>query len=79
MNTCSLCLSRILPIIGMLFLVCLAIGYTPSANAAGGCGHGYHRGFFGGCSLNYPGPFARPAPMHPGCWRNVYGRLRCYR
>lgn len=57
----------------------LATDVVSVANAAGGCGFGYHRGPYGGCVLNRPGPYARPAPLHPGCWRNYRGQLRCYR
>jgi hypothetical protein len=78
MNTSS-CISKVLGsgiIAGSLFL---AVSYTSVANAAQGCGHGLHRNMYGGCVLNHPGPYARPAPYHPGCWRNAWGQLRCYR
>jgi hypothetical protein len=60
------------------FLLC-AITYTSMANAAGRCGFGYHRTIYGGCVLNHPGRWATPARAHPGCWRNAWGQLRCYR
>lgn len=63
-------------IIGSL---CFVASYTSLANAAQGCGHGFHRNVYGRCVLNHPGPYARPAPYHRGCWRNAWGRLRCYR
>lgn len=50
----------------------------PAAIQAGGCGYGYHRGASGQCVGNRPGANARPAPYHPGCWRNSVGELRCY-
>ncbi|KTD67245.1 MULTISPECIES: GCG_CRPN prefix-to-repeats domain-containing protein [Legionella] len=78
MNTSS-CISKVLRtgiILGSLFF---AVGYTSIATAAQGCGHGYHRNAYGGCVLNAPGPNARPAPYHRGCWRNAWGQLRCYR
>lgn len=77
MNTSS-CISKVLRggiIASSLFL---AVSYTSVANAAQGCGHGYHR-MHGMCVLNHPGPYARPAPYHPGCWRNAWGQLRCHR
>jgi hypothetical protein len=57
----------------------LLLGYTAIAEAAQGCGQGYHRNGWGRCALNRPGPWATPAPYHPGCWRNDRGQLRCYR
>lgn len=51
----------------------------PAAIEAQGCGYGFHRGYYGQCVLNAPGPYAKPAPYHPGCWRNQWGQLRCYR
>lgn len=78
MNTRSMCsgLFRSGVIAGLLF----AAAYTTTANAAQGCGFGYHQAFHNGvCVLNYPGPNATPAPFHPGCWRNGAGYLRCYR
>lgn len=71
--------SGILRTAAMISLLFAAVGYTSMANAAQGCGFGYHRSFHGGCILNHPGPRATPAPYHPGCWRNAWGQLRCYR
>ncbi len=70
---------RTLRIFASASVLFLFLGYTSTATAAEGCGFGYHRTVFGKCILNYPGAFARPAPMHPGCWRNMWGQLRCYR
>lgn len=43
-----------------------AIGYGSFADAAQGCGHGYHRGAGVGCVLNHPGAYSKPAPYDPG-------------
>ena len=77
MNTHSVCFSGLLRTIAVAGVLSLAVGYTSIASAAQGCGYGYHRGVYGGCRINAPGPGASPAPMHPGCWRNAYGVLRC--
>jgi len=61
---------------GVIFL---ATDVVSVANAAQGCGFGYHRVYNGRCVVNRPGAYARPAPLHPGCWRNWRGQLRCYR
>jgi hypothetical protein len=71
--------SRLLRASALIGLITLSIGYTSIVDAAQGCGYGYHRGPYGGCVLNRPGPGATPAPAHPGCWRNANGYLRCYR
>lgn len=63
----------------MVGFIGLLGSYTAIANAAQGCGHGFHRTMYGRCVLNHPGPYARPAPYHRGCWRNAWGHLRCYR
>lgn len=79
MNTYSinyLNLLRTVIIGGLLFL---SVNFPSPANAAQGCGFGYHLSIYGGCILNHPGRFATPAPRHPGCWRNRWGQLRCYR
>lgn len=78
MKTRTLCFSgllRTMLVLSMLFLITSFTATT--ANAAQGCGQGYHRSFHGGCIVNYPGAWARPAPYHPGCWRNWAGALRC--
>lgn len=79
MNKNTLCLSAVLKTVAMASLLFVAASYTTNANAAQGCGFGYHQSFHGGCILNHPGAGARPAPYHPGCWRNAWGQLRCYR
>lgn len=59
-------------------VIILASSFSSIANAAQGCGYGYHRvGYYGRCVLNHPGPYARP--INHRCWRNVYGHVRCYR
>lgn len=75
----SLCLSKSLRMVLMISILGFAASYTSLASAAQGCGHGLHRNIYGGCVLNHPGPYARPAPYHRGCWRNAWGQLRCYR
>jgi len=75
----SICFSGMLRSVVVVSLLCFALSYTSIANAAQGCGHGFHRNYYGRCVLNHPGPYATPAPFHPGCWRNAWGRLRCYR
>lgn len=71
--------SSMLKTVGLSILLFMALSYTSMASAAQGCGFGLHRSIYGGCILNYPGPGATPAPYHPGCWRNAWGALRCYR
>lgn len=79
MRTHSISFSGALRTAVIAGLLCAAAGYTTTVSAAQGCGYGLHRGAFGGCVLNRPGPGATPAPYHPGCWRNYWGNLRCYR
>ncbi len=79
MSTYSNYLSGLLHVVCVAGLLFLAVGYTSTAKAAQGCGFGYHLNVYGGCVQNHPGPFARPAPLHPGCWRTWNGALRCYR
>ena len=79
MNTRSLCSSGLLRSVLMGGVLLFVLSFTSIASAAGGCGFGMHRGPWGGCQVNAPGPYATPAPYHPGCWRNGWGRLRCYR
>lgn len=79
MNAHSMCFSGVLRTVALIGLLFLGVGYTTNTNAAQGCGFGYHQSIHGGCILNYPGPNATPAPYHPGCWRNGWGQLRCYR
>ncbi len=77
MNTRSMCFSWFVRGIAMAGLLCVAASYTSVANAAQGCGQGFHRGAYGGCVMNHLGPNATVAPAHPGCWRNGNGYLRC--
>lgn len=78
MNTRSACWSTIARTVLMLSTLLLAASYASVSNAAQGCGYGWHRGYYGGCVRNYPGPWAQPAYRHPGCWRNKWGQLRCW-
>lgn len=71
--------SKILRTTLMVGVLGFVASYTTIASAAQGCGHGLHRNAYGRCVFNHPGPGARPAPYHRGCWRNAWGQLRCYR
>ncbi len=78
MNTHSMCFSSVLRTVVMVGMLILTASYTSGANAAQGCGYGFHQAIHNGvCVRNYPGAFATPAPYHPGCWRNRWGQLRC--
>jgi hypothetical protein len=77
MNTRTINSSGLLRTIIITGLIYMTVSFTSVANAANGCGFGWHRTFFHGCITNYHGAFARPAPEHPGCWRNYWGALRC--
>lgn len=44
-----------------------------AANAAQGCGHGFHRVGWGKCVPNY----YRGGYHHRHCWRNMWGHVRC--
>ena len=68
-----------------LVILC-SVGFAsiPVANAAGGCGWGYHRGYYGGCVSNYYngyyGRWGYPVVYRPyahRCWRNWAGYVRC--
>ncbi len=72
-------LTKLLQTVIFIGLISVVGSFTSIASAAQGCGHGYHRTINGRCILNYPGRYATPAPYHPGCWRNMWGQLRCYR
>lgn len=73
-------------IIGLLFM---AVGYTSNANAAQGCGIGFHRNFWGACVYNYYGPAWGLgwgwgwAPYryyyNSRCYNTAIGSYRCYR
>jgi len=60
-----------------LFAAVLALGTVASfsaAEAAGGCGPGWHRGPYGGCRRNYANPAAHACPR--GWYPGPYGRCR---
>ena len=75
----SICNPKLLRTLTIAGVLALAGSYTSIADAAQGCGHGFHRNMYGRCVFNHPGPRAMPAPYHRGCWRNAWGQLRCYR
>ena len=77
MKTRSMCFSTIARTMLMLGTLILAGTYTSTSNAAQGCGYGMHRSVYGGCIGNHPGAYSTPAPYHRGCWRNMWGQLRC--
>lgn len=79
MNTRTVSFSAILSALAFSGVLFFAVAYSSIAEAAQGCGFGFHRNGYGYCVKNYPGPYAKPAPRHPGCWRNFWGQLRCYR
>lgn len=78
MKTRSLCFSGMAKTLLMLSVLILAGSYASTTNAADGCGFGRHDTYYGRCVWNHPGPWARPAPYHPGCWRNGWGQLHYY-
>jgi hypothetical protein len=78
MKAHSMCFSKIARETLMLSTLVLAGTYTSASEAAQGCGYGMHRSYYSGCIANHPGAYARPAPYHAGCWRNKWGKLRCY-
>jgi hypothetical protein len=47
----------------LLFAVLFAIAGLGDANAAGGCGPGFHRGPYGGCVVNRGAVVVAPAPV----------------
>ena len=60
-----------------LFAAVLVAGSFASfsaANAAGGCGPGWHRGPYGGCRRNYARPWLHACPR--GWYLGRYGRCR---
>ena len=60
-----------------LFAAVLVAGSFASlsaANAAGGCGPGWHRGPYGGCRRNYANPAAHACPR--GWYPGPFGRCR---
>ena len=55
-------------------LVATTVAGFGSANAAGGCGPGFHRGPYGGCLQNYANPSAHACPR--GFYVGPGGRCR---
>lgn len=53
----------------------MGLGFAPAANAADGCGYGYHLEN-GTCVLNAPGPGAHF--ISNNCWINDNGDERCF-
>ena len=66
-----------------LFAAVLALGTVASfsaAEAAGGCGPGWHRGPYGGCQPNRRAVVVRPAPVvvvRPALRSSWYGPAAC--
>jgi hypothetical protein len=60
-----------------------SVSSAPIILTAGGCGPAFHRGPYGGCRPNAPGPWRGPYWRGPGwrfyngCWRGPYGRVHC--
>jgi hypothetical protein len=79
MNSRTKCFSRLLHGLALFGILSIIGSYASLADAAQGCGQGRHLNGWGRCVLNYPGPYASPAPFRPGCWYNWAGQLRCYR
>lgn len=78
MNKHSMVFSGMMRVLGLAAMLFFTVGYSSVTNAAQGCGHGFHQSIHGGCVVNHPGAGATAAPMHPGCWRNAWGQLRCH-
>ncbi|KTC65140.1 Uncharacterised protein (plasmid) [Legionella adelaidensis] len=72
-------LPKIFGIVALGAFLSLGIFYSTNANAANGCGFGYHATAFGRCVPNSPGPWARPIVGNPDCWTNRWGQVRCWR
>jgi|GEM_PF-2356303 len=79
MRTYSIYFSRLSGAIALGALLSFGLSYTSTANAAQGCGKGYHVDGNGRCVLNAPGANATPVTGRPNCWRNANGALRCSR
>lgn len=79
MKTHSLRFSVLPGALALSTVLTVGIFYADLAEAAQGCGRGFHRNFYGRCVYNHPGLWARPVYGHPRCWRNVWGHVRCYR
>jgi hypothetical protein len=50
-------------LIAAALLATTVVGFAPVADAAGGCGPGFHRGPYGGCQPNRRVVVVRPAPV----------------
>lgn len=80
MKTSVLRFSGLLSALSLGMFLIIGMMLIPSvSNAAQGCGHGFHRDYYGRCVFNAPGPRATPIYGHPRCWRNAWGQVRCYR
>lgn len=49
-------------VLAVVFAVAFSLVAASAADAAGGCGIGWHRGPYGGCRQNYVGPPVVVAP-----------------
>lgn len=54
-----------------------AASFSTSANAAQGCGHGFHRVGYGQCVPNHYRGGYHTVRSYRHCWRNAWGRVRC--
>lgn len=79
MKTNSIYFSKWLTAVVIGGVLSFGVWYASMANAAQGCGFGYHMTAFGRCVPNNPGPNATPIPGRPDCWRNGAGEVRCWR
>lgn len=50
-------------LIAAALLATTVVGFAPVADAAQGCGRGFHRGPYGGCQPNRGVVVVRPAPV----------------
>jgi hypothetical protein len=75
MNTKPMRISKIITTVALTGAMYLATGFVATADAAQGCGWGFHRNPWGGCVRNYHRVWVNPGPAH--CWRGPYGRLHC--
>ena len=50
-------------LIAAALLATTVVGFGATADAAGGCGPGWHRGPYGGCQPNRAVVVVRPAPV----------------
>ncbi len=79
MNTRKLRFSGLLQAVMIAGVIGLSVSYTSTANAANGCGFGWHRTGWGNCVHNYPGRWAHGFHGYHGrCWYNRWGVQRCY-